>query len=136
MATSRKLFVNMAARDLERSKAFFAALGFTFNPRFTGDKAACIVLSGEGFVMLVDEPHFKGFTRKPIADAREHNEVAIALSCDSREEVDALFAKALAAGGAQAGEPEDHGFMWARSFYDLDGHHWELTWMNPAHAQG
>ncbi|MEO8799666.1 MAG: VOC family protein [Polyangiaceae bacterium] len=133
MATSRKVFINLPVRDLAKAKEFFGALGFGFNPQFTDDKAACMVLSAEGFVMLLGQPFFKSFTKKAIADARTQTEVMIALSCDSREEVDALVKKALAAGGTPAGEPQDHGFMVSDAFYDLDGHHWEAVWMDPTH---
>lgn len=135
MATSRKVFINLPVRDLAKSKAFFAALGFEFNPQFTDDKAACMILSSEGFVMLLGQPFFESFTKKTVADARTHTEVMLALSCDAREEVEAFTKKALAAGGTPAGEPQDHGFMISNAFYDLDGHHWEVVWMSPAHLQ-
>jgi uncharacterized protein len=129
---ARKLFVNIAVRDLERSKAFFSTLGFDYDPRFTDDKAACMVVSDDAFVMLLSEPFFKGFTRKEVCDPRTHTEGMFALSCTSRGEVDELVNKAVAAGGTHAMEPMDHGFMYGWSFYDLDGHHWEVVWMDPA----
>lgn len=133
---SRKLFVNLAVRDLPRSKDFFAKLGFSFNPRYTDDNAACLVLSEEGYVMLLTEPFFKRFTKRELADTRRQTEGLFALSCESRAEVDELVRKAVAAGGEHAMEPQDHGFMYGWSFYDPDGHHWEVMWMDPRVAQG
>lgn len=133
---SRKLFVNLAVRDLARSKEFFAKLGFSFNPRFTDEKAACMVLSEEAFVMLLTEPFFRTFTKRDLADPSRQTEGLFALSCESRAEVDELVKKAIAAGGAHAMAPIDHGFMYGWSFYDLDGHHWEVLWMDPKAAQG
>lgn len=132
----RKLFVNLAVKDLAKAKHFFSQLGFTFNPQFTDDNAACMVLSEEAFVMLLTEPFFQGFTTKQLCDTATHTEGLCGFSCTSREEVDAIVAAVLANGGAVAGEPQDHGFMYGRGFYDLDGHHWEVIWMNPAHVQG
>ena len=132
----RKLFVNMAVKDLAKSKHFFGQLGFTFNPQFTDDNAACMVLSEESFVMLLTEPYFQGFTTKQLCDTSTHTEGLCGFSCTSREEVDTIVAAAAANGGAVAGEAQDHGFMYGRGFYDLDGHHWEVIWMNPAHVQG
>jgi uncharacterized protein len=128
----RKIFVNLPVRDLGRAKAFFTALGFPFNPQFTDDKAACMVVSEDGYVMLLREDFFRTFTDKPICDTSKSTEGLVALSCTSREEVDALVHKAIAAGGSHAKEPMDHGFMYGWSFYDLDGHHWEVFWMDPA----
>jgi predicted lactoylglutathione lyase len=129
---SRKLFLNLAVRDLRKSMEFFSKLGFEFNPKFTDDKGACMVVSSEAFVMLLTEPFFKTFTNKAVCDTRAQTEGLYALSCESREEVDALAEKALAAGGSQAVPAQDHGFMYGSSFYDLDGHHWEVFWMDPA----
>lgn len=131
---SRKLFVNLAVRDLRRSMELFSRLGLEFDPRFTDDRAACMVVSGEAYVMLLAEPFFRTFTRKEPCDTRTHTEGLFALSCGSRAEVDELVAKAVAAGGAAAMPPVDHGFMYAASFYDLDGHHWEVLWMDEARA--
>jgi uncharacterized protein len=133
---SRKLFVNLPVRDLPRSKDFFAKLGFSFNPRFTDDNAACMILSEEAFVMLLTEPFFRTFTKRELADTSRHTEGLFALSCESRAEVDELVKKALAAGGQHAMAPADQGFMYSWSFYDLDGHHWEVLWMDPTAAQG
>lgn len=129
---ARKIFVNLPVRDLERSKAFFAALGFSFNPHFTDDKAACMVISEDIYAMLLVERFFQTFTRKPVANARESTEVLVCLSCESRDEVDQLVKKALAAGGTAPNPPQDHGFMYAHGFEDVDGHVWELTWMDPS----
>lgn len=132
MAKSRKIFVNLAVRDLKRSMEFFSELGFEFNPRFSDEKAACMIVSEEAFVMLLVEPFFSGFTKKKICDTKTHTEALLALSCESRGEVDALVKKAVALGGAHAVDPQDHGFMYGWSFYDLDGHHWEVAWMDPS----
>jgi predicted lactoylglutathione lyase len=131
----RKIFVNLPVKDLKRSMAFFSQLGFEFNRQFTDDNAACMVVSEEGFVMLLTEPFFKGFTKKQQCEAGSHTEVMIALSCSSRAEVDELVKKALAAGGRAAMPPQDHGFMYGHSFYDVDEHHWEVVWMDPAAIQ-
>jgi uncharacterized protein len=131
MATKRKVFINLAVSDLKRSMAFFTALGFTFNPKFTDDNAACMILSEEGYVMLLARPFFQGFTKKEICDTSSQTECLVALSCENRAEVDELVNKAIAAGGTHAMDAMDHGFMYGWSFYDLDGHHWEVMWMSP-----
>jgi predicted lactoylglutathione lyase len=133
--TSRKLFVNLAVRDLRKSMDFFSALGFTFNPQFTDDKAACMLISDEAFVMLLVEPYFRTFTNRQPCDTSTHTESLLALSCSSRSEVDQLVRKAIDAGGSQAKDAIDHGFMYGWSFYDLDGHHWEVLWMDPSAIQ-
>jgi predicted lactoylglutathione lyase len=137
MATtsSRKLFVNLAVRDLKKSMDFFAALGFSFNPQFTDDKAACMIFSEDAYAMLLQEEFFKTFTHRPIADAHLATEGMFALSCANRAEVDELLQKALAAGGSAAMPSKDMGFMYSNSFYDLDGHHWEVMWMDPSLVQ-
>jgi hypothetical protein len=128
---SRKLFVNLAVRNLKRSVDFFSTLGFTFDPRFTDDHATCMILSDEAFVMLLETDRFTDFTRKQICDTSTHTEALLALTCASRTEVDELVATAVAAGGKHAMDRQDHGFMYAWSFYDPDGHHWEVFWMDP-----
>jgi uncharacterized protein len=128
---SRKIFVNLAVRDLRQAKAFFSALGFDFNPKFTDDNGACMVVSDEGYVMLLAEPFFKTFTTREVCDTSRQTEALIALSCESRNEVDELLKKAIAAGGRDAAPAQDHGFMYGRSFYDLDNHQWEVMWMEP-----
>jgi predicted lactoylglutathione lyase len=128
---SRKLFVNLAVPDLKRSMEFFGKLGFEFNPKFTDDKAACMIVNDEAYVMLLTEPFFKTFTKREICDTNTHTEGLYALSCDSRAQVDEMVKKAVAAGGKHAVDPVDHGFMYGWSFYDVDGHHWEVFWMDP-----
>ena len=127
----RKIFVNLAVRDLERSKHFFGRLGFAFDPQFTDDKAACMIVSPEASVMLLKEPFFRTFTRKEICDTSRQTEGLFAVSCGSRREVDEIVKKAVANGGTFAMEPVDHGFMYGSSFYDPDGHHWEVVWLDP-----
>jgi predicted lactoylglutathione lyase len=132
---SRLLFVNLAVKNLANSKSFFAALGFTFNPQFTDDNAACMVVNEQALVMLLAEPFFKGFTSREICDTRTHAEGLFGVSCTSRAEVDEFMDRALAAGATDAQRVQDHGFMYGRAFYDLDGHHWEVMWMDPATVQ-
>jgi uncharacterized protein len=132
---ARSIFVNLPVANLEKSKAFFSALGFSFNPQFTDQNAACMVLSEQGFVMLLQQPFFKTFTEKQIADSSKVTEAIVACSCESRAEVDEIMKKALAAGAKQAMPSKDHGFMYYQTFYDLDGHHWEFIWMDPAAIQ-
>jgi predicted lactoylglutathione lyase len=131
MAT-RKLFVNLSVRDLQRSVAFFTKLGFTFDPRFTDAHATCMILSDEAFVMLLEEARFRDFTKHQICDTRTHTEGLFAFACASRAEVDQLVKIALESGAKPAMDVQDHGFMYGHSFYDLDGHHWEVFWMDPA----
>lgn len=133
--TPRSIFVNLPVRDLDRTKEFFAELGFEFNAQFTNEQAACMIISEHAFVMLLVEPFFKSFTEKSVCDATEQTEAINALSCSSRAEVDEITKKALAAGAKPAQPPQDHGFMYSQSFYDLDGHHWEFVWMDPAAIQ-
>ena len=128
----RKVFVNLPVRDLQRSVAFFTKLGFTFNPQFTDDSATCMILSEEAYVMLLVEKRFKDFTHKRICDTSTSTEALVALSCRDRAEVDHMVNTALASGGSGALPPADHGFMYAWSFYDPDGHHWEVFHMDPA----
>ena len=130
----KQLFVNLAVADLPRAKTFFNALGLRFNPQFTNEQAACLVLGENIFAMLLVKDFFKTFTAKPLVDPRAATEVLLCLSCESRAEVDALVAKALAAGGSAPRAPQDHGFMYGHGFEDLDGHVWELVYMDPAAA--
>ena len=132
---SRKLFVNLAVRDLKRSMDFFAQLGFAFNPKFTDDNGACMIISDDAYAMLLTEPFFRTFTRRELCDTSRSTEGLFALSCESRAAVEEMVNKAIAAGGQQAMDPQDHGFMYGWSFYDLDGHHWEVFWMDPAAAR-
>lgn len=128
---SRKIFVNLPVGNLPRSIEFFAKLGFAFDPRFTDDGATCMIVSDDAFVMLLAEARFKDFAKKEVCDARTRTEGIFAFSVGSRAEVDDLVQTALAAGGTHAADAMDHGFMYVRSFYDLDGHHWEAFWMDP-----
>jgi predicted lactoylglutathione lyase len=123
---SKQIFLNLPVSDLPKSMAFFKALGFTNNPQFTGDDGACIVISDTIFVMLCTQDKFRDFTPKAICDTSKAVEMLINLSCESREEVDGLVAKALAAGGSTYDKPEDLGFMYSHSFLDPDGHGWGL----------
>lgn len=125
MAT--KIFVNLPVKELGRSKQYFAALGYTFNPQFTNDDAACMVISEDIFAMLLTEPFFKTFTTKSIVDARGAAEVMVALSCDSRAAVDKIVDAAIGAGGKSPKQAQDHGFMYSRSVEDPDGHIWEYV---------
>jgi len=130
MGKTENIFVNLPVKDLNRSMAFFRELGFDFNPQFTDEKAACMVISDRIYAMLLTEPFFQTFTTKPTADATKQTEVIVALSAESREHVDEIGEKALSAGGSAAKEPVDHGFMYSRSFYDPDGHMWEVVYMD------
>jgi uncharacterized protein len=129
---SRKIFVNLAVADLDKAVEFFTQLGFSFDKRFTDKSATCMIVSDEAFVMLLVKDRFKDFTKKEICDPTTHTEAILALSAESREQVDELVDKALAAGGSPANEPMDHGFMYGSSFQDPDGHLWEVIWMDPA----
>jgi predicted lactoylglutathione lyase len=133
---SRMIFVNLPVADLDKAKAFYTAIGFTNEPRFTDETAACMVLSEAIHVMLLTHAKWKTFTTRPIPSP-DSSEVSLAVSCDSKEEVNRLVATASAHGGiADVNPPEDHGFMLQRSFTDLDGHVWEPMWMDPAVASG
>ncbi|MFD9973599.1 VOC family protein [Streptomyces sp. NPDC059017] len=133
---TQMIFVNLPVKDLDASKAFWEAVGYTFNPRFTDETAACMVISDSIFAMLLTEARFKDFTRKDVADAASSTEVIVALSAESREKVDELTDAALAAGGSPANEPQDHGFMYGRSFQDPDHHIWEVVWMDEKAVEG
>ncbi|MDO8448615.1 MAG: VOC family protein [Rhodoferax sp.] len=127
-----QIFVNLPVKDLARSTEFFTRLGYRFDPRFTDEKAACMIVSDDIYVMLLLEKFFQTFTTKPIADATQSTEVLMALSCESRAKVDEQVRKALAAGGTSPRAPQDHGFMYGHGFDDLDGHIWELFYMEPS----
>jgi uncharacterized protein len=129
------IFMNLPVKNLDRSMDFFAALGFDFNPQFTNEHGACMVIAENIYAMLLTEPMFKGFTPKEIADATKTTEVMTALSCESREAVDTFLEKAIEAGASETRDPQDHGFMYGRAFNDPDGHIWEMFWMDPAHVQ-
>ena len=130
MAT--KIFVNLPVKDLKKSIEFFTKLDFTFNPQFTDDSAACMIVSGDIFVMLLTHDKFKRFTPKQLCDATKSTEVLVCLSCESRQKVNDLVRKAVSAGGTTYNEPQDHGFMYGHGFQDLDGHIWEVMYMEPS----
>lgn len=129
---NKSVIFNLPVKDLEKSRAFFAALGFSFNAEFCSEDAVFMNIAGDTVqAMLMTEAFFKSLTFKPVVQAKEANEVIICLSCESREEVDSLIAKALAAGGSTPHPPEDHGFMYHQGFQDIDGHLWNLVWAAP-----
>ena len=129
MAT--KIFVNLPVKNLSKSIEFFTRLGYTFNPQFTDETATCMIVSEDIYIMLLTEEKFKMFTKKEIADATHSTEAIICLSADSREKVDEMINKALDAGGTTPNEKQDHGFMYGWGYQDLDGHLWEVMWMDP-----
>jgi len=133
---SKKIFVNLPVKDLERTMKFFGELGYSFNPQFTDEKAACMVVSDDIYVMLLTEEFFKTFTSKEVADARKMTEVLVCLNEESREAVEAHVEKALKAGGTETREAQDNGYMYGRSFNDPDGHIWEIIWMDEAAVAG
>ena len=134
MATS--IFLNIAVSDLPATRAFWEQLGFSFNAQFSDDEGAAMVIDSNIFVMLLTHDKFRQFTPKPVADSKASSEVLICISRDSREAVETLFEKAIAAGGSEVRPADDYGFMTSRSFADLDGHIWEVMWMDPNHVQG
>ena len=128
---SKSVFINLPVKDLKRTVAFYTALGFKFDDRFTNDDAAGIIISeGHSYAMLLTHKHFSKFIKNEIADANKVTQVLVALSCDSREAVDDIMRKAVDAGGNDAREPQDMGFMYGRAFADPDGHVWEPFWMD------
>ena len=127
---AKQIFVNLPVKDLKKSMAFFSELGFTFNPQFTDDNAACMIIGENIYSMLLQEKFFKGFTKKEISDATKTTEVLIAIDVNSRREVNELVSKAVGAGGIIYREPDDHGWMYAHSFADLDGHQWEVLYID------
>lgn len=133
---ARAIFVNLPVGDLPRSMQFFQALGYSFDPQFTNEQAAALVISDTIYAMLHTSDSFRRFTSKPIADARATTEVLLALQVESRERVGELVDHALQAGAREAREPEDHGFMYGRSFEDPDGHIWEVFWMDASQFPG
>lgn len=128
----KQIFVNLPVKDLQQSIKFYTSIGYTFNPHFTDETATCMVINDTIFVMLLTEAKFKGFSPNPIADAHKTTEVLLAVNCDTREDVDSVVEKAKAAGGREFKDPQDHGFMYTKSYQDLDGHVWEVFWMDPA----
>ena len=128
MAT--KVFINLSVKDLQKSISFFNGLGFKFNPQFTDEKAGCMVISDSIFVMLLTEPYFATFTKKQVSDAKSYTEVLLTLDAESREDVQQIIAKAQALGATLYSEPQDHGWMYQHAFADLDGHQWEIAYMD------
>jgi predicted lactoylglutathione lyase len=128
---STKIFVNLPVNDLGESMGFFKKLGFSFNAQFTDDTAACMVVSEDAYVMLLTHQKFEAFAPNPICDATESTEVLVALSCENRGKVDEVVAKAVGAGGHTYNKPKDYGFMYGHGFQDLDGHVWEVFYMDP-----
>lgn len=127
---SRKLFVNLSVRDLPRSMEFFTRLGFTFDPHFTDASATCMLIGQDASVMLLVETRFKDFMKKEICDTRTHTEGLFCVMVDSRAEVDQMVNTAITAGATPAMPVQDLGFMYSWSFYDLDGHHWEVGYLD------
>jgi predicted lactoylglutathione lyase len=132
---TRMLFVNLPVQDLTKSVDFFTGLGFEFNQQFSDDKATCMVVNEQACVMLLVRSFFASFTNKDVPDPYVATGAVMAVSAQSREEVDALVDQALALGGSPSKEPSDEGYMYGRSFFDLDGHAWEVIWMDPAAVQ-
>ncbi len=132
----QRIFVNLPVKNLNKSKEFFSRLGYSFNPKFTDEKAACLVISDTIYAMLLTEPFFRTFTKKEIADASKSIECILTISADSREQVDELADAALAAGGTISRDPADEGWMYTRSFEDPDGHAWEIFYMDETKTTG
>ena len=124
-----KIFVNLSVKDLNKSIAFFTKLGFNFNPQFTDENATCMIVGEDIFIMLLVEKFFKTFTKKEVCDTSKNTEAIVALSVESREKVDQMMDKAIGAGGREPREKQDHGWMYGRSFEDVDGHLWEVFFM-------
>ena len=131
-----QVFVNLPVTDLPQSIAFFEELGYSFNKQFTDETGACLVISDTIYSMLLTHEKFQSFIPNAISEAHRETEVLIALSCDSREEVDSIVDKAIELGGTYVRDPQDHGFMYERAYRDLDGHIWEYYWMDPAVVEG
>ncbi len=130
----QSLFVNLPVADVARTRSFFSALGFGFNPQFSDDKALCMVVNPQIHCMLLDRTYFQTFTHLPAADARAATQVLLALQLDSRAAVGEMVARALALGATAPNPAKDHGFMLQHGFCDPDGHTWEVFWMDPAAA--
>ena len=125
-----KIFINLAVKDLKKSIDFFTTLGFSFNPKFTDEHATCMIIAENIFAMLVTEQRFKDFTKKEICNAHKNTEVLISIDLDNREKVDEMVKNAVGAGGTIYMEPQDQGWMYGHSFADLDGHQWEIMYMD------
>ncbi|MBP9750411.1 MAG: hypothetical protein KBC95_01045 [Candidatus Peribacteraceae bacterium] len=129
-----QIFISLPVKDPQKSRAFYEALGYQADPQMSDGTTARIIISDTISVMMTTPEKFQEISPKPIADATKSCQVLLSLTCESREALDALVAKAVAAGGTKAHEPEDYGFMYQCGFYDLDGHGWGLTWMDPSHG--
>jgi predicted lactoylglutathione lyase len=127
---AKQIFVNLPVKDLKKSMDFFTKLGFTFNPQFTDDNAACMIIGENIYAMLLVEKFFKTFTNKEMYDAKKNTEVLIAIDAESRPAVDNMIKKAIEAGCSTYRQPQDHGWMYSHSFADLDGHQWEVLYMD------
>jgi uncharacterized protein len=125
-----KIFVNLPVKDLNKTIEFFTKLGFKFNPQFTDENATCMIVGDDIFVMLLIEKFFKTFTKKEISDTSKNTEVIVALSVEGRENVDQMMNRAIEYGGKESREPQDHGWMYGRCFEDIDGHLWEIIYMD------
>jgi len=130
-----QIYVNLPVKDVKASNTFFESLGFVLEPKFSNDQASCVVLGENMFAMLLSESFFKTFTNKPISDARKSTEVLVCLSCESRLKVDELVKKAVAAGGHAPRKPQEQEFMYGHGFEDLDGHIWELVYLEPGKGE-
>jgi predicted lactoylglutathione lyase len=133
MTTS--IYINLAVSNLERTNNFFQELGFSFNPKFSNEQASCMVLNDKAAVMLLNEAFFRSFTKNEIADAHRTTEVLLAIDQPDKNSVNVFVDKAISLGAKENRDPQDHGFMFARSFHDLDGHIWEVLWMDEANFQ-
>jgi uncharacterized protein len=127
---TRQIYVNLPVKDLNKTVEFFTKLGFTFNPQFTDENATCMIIDSNIFVMLLVEKYFGTFTKKAISDTTKDTEVIIALATESREKVDEMLSNVLKAGGSEPREAQDHGWMYGRSFQDINGHLWEVIYMD------
>jgi uncharacterized protein len=127
---AKQIFINLPVKDLKKSMVFFKKLGFTFNMQFTDDKAACMIIGENIYAMLLLEKFFKTFTNKEICNAKKNTEVLIAIDAESKKAVDEMIRKAVEAGGSTYRNPQDHGWMYGHSFADLDGHQWEVLYMD------
>ena len=128
--TSKNIFINLSVKDVKKSTDFFKNLGFEFNPQFSDETTSCMIISGNIFAMIMTEEKFKGFSKKEIVDTTNSSEVILSFSAESREQVDEIVNKALSSGGKSLSEPQDHGFMYIRGFQDLDGHLWEVAYID------
>jgi predicted lactoylglutathione lyase len=131
-----QIFLNLPVKNLDASVAFFTKMGYTFNAQFTDANATCMIVNEHIYVMLLVKPFFKSFITKKIADATKTAQMIVALSFESKDDVNDMVNKAIAAGAVESRDPIDHGFMYNRAFNDLDGHIWEMFWMDSAAVQG